>query len=252
MLPQRRAQNATQPDSPPGLSSGACRDRNSDSRAVRDWAELRAEAGGGQGARLQLRTVLLLLLHAYPVPPCGQADFDTLDVSVMRTGLIVDRGRTGSVGRIGGVRGGVAQVVAAFGGVGDVAEAGGVVLVGAHVRVGRGPPAAAARRVLLVGVVAAVGSCGHRQGWRLLGFVQAAVTAAAVAAAARAGAGTARGLLMLVVRAGGGDLGRVHISHQTVKDSSHPDPGQERARVAGERGMRGASSVSLGPFQQPM
>jgi hypothetical protein len=50
---------------------------------------------------------------------------------------------------------------------------------------------------------------------------------------------------VLVVRAGGGDLGRVHISHQTVKDSSHPDPGQERARVAGERGMRGASSVYL-------
>lgn len=156
----------------------------------------------------------------------------------MLTRLVVDWGRTGSVGRIGGVRGGVAQVVAAFGGVGDVVEAAGVVLVGAHVRVGRGPPAAAAaaRRVLLVGVVAAVGSRGHREGRRLLGLVQAAVTAAAVAVAARAGAGTARGLLVLVVRAGGGDLGRVHISHQTVKDSSHPDPGQERARVAGERG----------------
>lgn len=81
--------------------------------------------------------------------------------------------------------------------------------------------------------------------------MQAAVTAAAVAAAAGARAGTARGLLVLVVRAGGGDLGRVHISHQTVKDSSHPDPGQERARVAGERGLRDASSVSPGPFQQP-
>lgn len=101
----------------------------------RVWAELRpgGGGGGGQGARLDLRTVLL---HAYPVPPCGQADFGTLDASVMRTRLVVDRGRTGSVGCIGGVRGGVAQVVAAFGGVGDIVEAAGVVLVGAHVRVG--------------------------------------------------------------------------------------------------------------------
>lgn len=50
-------------------------------------------------------------------------------------------------------------------------------------------------------------------------------------------AAAAWGLLVLVVCAGGRDLGRVHISHQTVKDSSHPGPGQERAGVAGARGV---------------
>lgn len=105
-----------------------------------------------------------------------------------------------------------------------------MVLVGTHVRVGRAPTAAA-RGVLLVGIVAAIGSCGHREGGRFLGLVEAAAVVAAGASAA-----TARGLLVLVVRAGGRDLGRVHISHQTVKDSSHPGLGRERAGVAGTRG----------------
>ena len=120
-----------------------------------------------------------------------------------------------------------------------------MVLVGTHVRVGRAAAAAAAttRRVLLVGVVAAVGSCGHRESGRLLRLVEAAAVAAAGASAA-----AARGLLVLVVRAGGRDLGRVHISHQTVKDSSHPGPGRERAGVAGARGVaRRLLCLSLSP-----
>lgn len=120
----------------------------------------------------------------------------------MRTRFVVGRGRTGPVGCVGGVGGGVAQVVAALGRIRDVVEAAGVVLVGTHVRVGRAPTAAAARRVLLVGVVAAVGSCGYRECGRLLGLVEAAAVAAAGASAA-----AAWGLLVLVVRAGGRDLG---------------------------------------------
>lgn len=149
----------------------------------------------------------------------------------MLTRFIVGRGRTGPIGCVGGVGGGVSQVVATLGGIRDIVETAGVVLIGTHVRVGRAPTAASARRVLLVGVVAAVGSCGHREGRRLLRLVEAADVAAA-----RASATTAWGLLVLVVRAGGRNLGRVHISHQTVKDSSHPGPGRERAGVAATTG----------------
>lgn len=195
-------------------------------------------AGGERKAVQKLRTrASPSPPHASFIPPLPVTRADlalgTRHARALPTGLVVGRGRAGSVGRVGGVGGRVAQVVAALGGVGHAVEAAGVVLVGTHVRVGRTPTAtaAAARRVLLllllVGVVAAVGSGGHGQGGRLLRLVEAA----AAVAATRASAAAARGLWVLVVRAGGRDLGRVHVGHQTVKDSSHPgregrkDPG---------------------------